>query len=99
MSNLPADALGILDNYDPERKALVVGNFLNELPKVAGRQTLAYRKPDWLALDDKTKIDSLWDEFGVKREDPRVVSVTNKVAIIKASQELDRGDGVVWASD
>ena len=99
LSNLPADALGILDNYDPERKALVVGNFLNELPKVAGRQTLAYRKPDWLALDDKTKIDSLWDEFGVKREDPRVVSVTNKVAIIKASQELDRGDGVVWASD
>jgi hypothetical protein len=98
MSDLPYDAKQALDSYDHERQAIVVGTFLHELPSVAGRRSLAYRKPEWLALDDKTVIDKVWDKIGVTREASEVVSV-DVDAVTEAMKRLDKGDGVVWSGD
>lgn len=98
LSNLPRHAKEALDLYDPSKEAMVVGTFLHEQATVAGRNALAYRKPEWLALDDKTTIDAVWDRIGVKREPSEVVSV-DKNAILAANKRLDTGGGVVWSSD
>ena len=98
LADLPYHAKNALDCYDPEREAMIVGGFLHEQPSVAGRKSLAYRKPEWLALDDKTTIDSVWDKIGVKREPSEVVPV-NKTTVLAATRRLDKGSGVVWSSD
>lgn len=98
LADLPSPAKAALNGYDPAGEALVVGTFLNEQPSIAGRQSLAYRKPEWLALDDKTTIDAVWDKIGVKREPSEVVPV-EKAAVLAAMRRIDQGDGVVWGSD
>lgn len=98
LGKLPKHAKEALDWYDPNKEAMVVGTFLHEQPSVAGRKSLAYRKPEWLALDDKTVIDSIWDKIGVKREPSEVVPI-DKEAVLAAMRRLDKGDGVVWSSD
>lgn len=98
LNNLPAHVLETLDRYDPDHSAIVVGTFLHELAEVAGRQSLAYRKPEWLALDDKTTIDSVWDGIGVTREPSEVVTV-NPDSIRSAAGRLDKGNGVVLSGD
>ena len=96
--DLPKAVIDSINIFDPNNEALVVGTFLHELPYVAGRPSLAYRKPEWLALDDKTVIDKLWDEIGVPREPSKVVEV-DKLKVLEAMQTLDRGDGVVLSGD
>lgn len=98
LGNLPASARAAIDLYDPHNEAIVVGTFLHEQPAVAGRKSLAYRKPEWLALDDKTVIDQIWDKIGVPREQSEVVSV-DRESVLAATRRLDRGDGVVWSGD
>ncbi len=98
LGDLPKQAIQALDWYDPDHSAIVVGTFLHERPLVAGRKSLAYRKPDWLALDDKTVIDEVWDKIGIPRESSEVVDVSID-AILSATQRLDRGDGVVLSGD
>ena len=98
LGNLPQHAIEKLYKYDPEISAMVVGTFLHEQQSVAGRKSLAWRRPEWLALDDKTIIDTVWDKIGVKREPSEVVPVKRE-AIMAAMKRIDRGDGVVWSSD
>lgn len=98
LGNLPKSAQEALDWYDPDHTALVVGTFLHEHESVAGRKSLAYRKPEWLALDDKTVIDKVWDKIGVTREPSEVVHI-EKSALLEATKRLDKGDGVVWSGD
>lgn len=85
----PLEVTAALDAFDPERNALVVGTFLNEVPGVAGRPCLAWRPPAWVALEDKVVIDELWDAAGVERAPSRVVAV----------DDLTTETGVVWAGD
>jgi hypothetical protein len=89
LAALPADAMAALDRFDPHRHALVIGTFLNELPDVAGRPCLSWRKPEWVALEDKVVVDALWDAVGVERAPSRVVAV----------DDLQPEVGVVWAGD
>lgn len=98
LGNLPKHAQEALDWYDPDHTALVVGTFLHEHESVAGRKSLAYRKREWLALDDKTVIDTVWDKIGVPREPSEVVHI-ERAALLEASQRIDKGDGVVWSGD
>ena len=74
---LPPDAVDALDRFDPDREALVIGNFLNEVSEVAGRGCLSWRRPAWLALEDKTVVDELWDRVGVPRAPSRIVEVAS----------------------
>ena len=71
----PSAAVAALDRFDPEREALVIGSFLNEVPEVAGRGCLSWRRPAWLALEDKTVVDELWDAIDVPRAPSRLVHV------------------------
>ena len=98
LADLPADALAAIDRYDPDRSALVLGSFLNEHPSVAGRRCLAYRKPEWVALEDKLLADALWDRAGVARAPSAVVPATRD-ALVDAATELDAGAGTVWVGD
>ena len=45
----------------PDRDALVIGSFLNEAAALCGRPFLAWRRPEWLALEDKLVADAIWD--------------------------------------
>jgi hypothetical protein len=98
LADLPDHALAALDRYDPDRSALVLGSFLNTLPTVAGRPCLAHRKPEWVALEDKTKADALWDRAGVARAPSEIVPA-RKDALERAAAGLDLGAGTVWVGD
>jgi hypothetical protein len=95
---LPRHARDALDRFDPDRDALVVGDFLTESPTLDGRPFLAHRRPEWLALDDKTVVDGLWDRAGIDRAPSEVVDA-ELPALRAAAARLDRGMGTVWAAD
>lgn len=99
LGDLPPRAIAALDRYDPSSEAIVVGGFFHEQPEVAGRKSLSYRRPEWLALDDKTVIDRVWDEMGIPRERSEVVDVVDKEKILAAMRRLNMGDGVVLSGD
>ena len=69
-----------------------------EIPEIAGRQKYALRQPSWLELEDKTKIDSFWDEIGVHRAPSAIVPIEEAELQI-AMRMLDRGMGTLWAKD
>ena len=98
VADLPPAGRAELDRFDPDGTAVVIGDFLNESPDLAGRPFLAYRRPEWLALDDKTVIDALGDRCGVPRAPSRVVAASAE-AVADAWAELDAGAGVVLAID
>jgi hypothetical protein len=85
-----------VDAFDPDGVALVLGVFLNESPSFAGRPFLWHRRPEALALDDKTVVDRFWDDAGVARAPSIVVPVAEAW---RASTVVDAGHGVVWAAD
>lgn len=85
-----------LDEFDPDGDALVVGTFLGTTPRLAGREVLAHRRPEWVALEDKVVVDAFWDRAGVAHQPAMVVS---REGATDAAATLDRGDGTVWAAD
>ncbi|HZN16398.1 MAG TPA: hypothetical protein VFB78_19190 [Acidimicrobiales bacterium] len=89
LREVPPNVRAALDDFDPDGDALVYGSFLNETPDVAGRPCLAWRRTEWIALEDKVVIDELWDAVGIERASTRVVAV----------DDLDDTTGVVWAGD
>jgi hypothetical protein len=98
LADLPAHARAAVDRFDPTGEALVVAHFLNEAAEVAGRPCLAYRHREWVALEDKTTVDELWDRCGVTRAPAEVVPAEGH-ALIAAARRLDQGSGTVWAAD
>lgn len=98
LGNLPSSAVSALDWYDPDKSAIVIGAIHHELPYVAGRKSVAYRKSEWLALDDKTVIDELWDKVGIERSPSKIIDVQSQ-AIHEAFSNIDKGDGVVISGD
>jgi hypothetical protein len=94
----PAWLVEEIDRFDPDGTVLLVGDFLNEAPSLAGRPFLAYRRPEWIALDDKTRVDALWDRCGIDRAPSAVVPATVD-AVLEVWPRFDRGDGVVLAVD
>jgi hypothetical protein len=98
LGDLPPDALAALDRWDPGRRALVLSPMFNELAEVAGRRVLGPRRPAWRALEDKVRVDALWDALGVRRA-PSAVVAAEAGALREAAARLDRGAGTVWAGD
>lgn len=94
----PAAAIAAIDEFDPNRSALVVGDMFNEATHIAGRTSLSYRRPEWVALEDKVVIDACWERWGVARA-PSVVVETDFTSLVKAAGEFDEGQGTVWAGD
>lgn len=92
----PADLIQAVDEFDPDRAAVVIGTFLNEASELDGRPLLAHRRPEWVALEDKTVADALWDRAGVPRLRSEIVPLADAV---RAAEAVDDGDGTVWAAD
>jgi hypothetical protein len=86
------------DAFDPEHKAGVVGALFSTLPELVGRPVFGGRPPAWIALEDKTVVDALWDAIGVPRAPAEVVAATLP-ALQAAAHRLDLGEGTVWAGD
>jgi hypothetical protein len=98
IANIPLWAADELDSFDPENTAVVLGDFLNENATLAGRPFLFYRRPEWLAVDDKTQIDKFWDRAGTIRAPSMIVEATT-TAVEEVFGQFDQGCGVVIAID
>ena len=98
IAQLPSSVRAVIETFDPDRRALILGDFLNEHATMAGRPFLSYRRPEWLALDDKTTVAAVWERAGV-RQAPSAVVPAQVGAVAAAFARLDRGDGVVVAVD
>jgi hypothetical protein len=96
--DLPDRVVEAIDAYDPQHEAVwVVGPFIGTDP-VLGRDVATGRPASWFALEDKLVADGLWDAVGAPRTETRVVAVDPE-ELRAATDQLDDGDGVVWAGD
>jgi hypothetical protein len=91
MREPPAGLVACVDEFDPGATALVIRTFLADVPTFLGRALLAYRRADWLALEDKVVVDALWDRAGVARRPSRVVPIEDAG---RAATNLDAGEGM-----
>jgi hypothetical protein len=96
LADPPDEIITALDEFDPDGDALVLGSFLNTNSHLAGRPFLSFRRPEWVALEDKVTIDAFWDRAMIARQ-PSVVVPLAQAA--DACDSIDRGDGTVWAAD
>lgn len=98
LRQLPIEAVDALDEFDPSGDALVLCPPYLDAPVVAGRRVFGARRPEWVALEDKTVIDALFDRADVYRPPSRVVDA-NTGDLAAAARALDAGDGTVWSGD
>ena len=98
LDDLPADVRRGLDDWDPEKEAVLLPSPFYYRNELAGRRVYGWRRPEWLALEDKTVADGLWDAAGVDRAPSRLVPVALD-EVERAAAELDRGAGVVLSGD
>ena len=73
-----------VEAFDPDRDAVVFGTFLTESPTLVGRPLVAHRRPEWVALEDKTTVDALLDRAGVVRAPSVTVDVGDAAAAVAA---------------
>lgn len=92
----PAEVLAAVSDFDRDGSAVVIGTFLNTASRLAGRPFLSYRRPEWVALEDKVVVDAFWDRAGVHRQPSTVVPLDEAS---RAAPTLDLGTGTVWAAD
>lgn len=96
LSEPTAEMVAAIEAFDPAGEAVVVATFLATASRLVGRPIMSFRRPEWLALEDKVVVDAFWDRAGIERQPSRVVALADAA---RAASELDRGDGTVWAAD
>jgi len=93
----PSDALlAAVHEFDPDREALVLGGGFSRSATLVGRPVYGARPQEWWSLEDKTTVDRLWDDAGVRRAPTAVVAVEDAPA---AAVELASELGTVWVAD
>lgn len=97
MQDPPATVQRLLDRCDPERTAEVISGPLADPfgRMLAQRARFGPREPAWIALEDKTTIDPVFDALGVPH--PESVTCAAGDAATQAAA-LDRGAGTIWAT-
>ncbi|TNE88801.1 MAG: hypothetical protein EP330_13500 [Deltaproteobacteria bacterium] len=95
---LPPEVRAAIDAWDPEHRARVVRPLFSGPEPVADRPVWGARQTAWMALEDKTVVDAVWDAIGVARAPSEVVTATAE-ALRAAARKLDEGHGTVWAGD
>lgn len=98
LHDLPDEARDAIDTFDPAGRAWVVQSLYGESQRIADRPVFGARSAEWIALEDKTLVDAIWDACGVARAPSRVVPVFDG-ALRDAAAELDEGRGTVWVAD
>ncbi len=94
----PAELADWLSAVDPGRSLLALGGTFTHVDSLCGRQVHGWRRPEWAAWEDKTRIESLWREAGVPSP-PHAVLPVGDPALPDIMIRLDRGLGVVLALD
>ena len=94
----PAEVVNAVRRFDPRREALVLGDFLGTAAGLDGRPFLAYRRPEWVALEDKTRVDELWDRIGVEHA-PSIVVPAERSDLLDAAARSVEPAGSVWSGD
>lgn len=97
-SNLPSDLLARVDAWDPEGTAIVLGPNLLGRQSIGGRLSFGSRRDEWIELENKTTVDRLWDDAGVRRAPSRILAIESS-ELAAAAVELDWGHGTVWVGD
>jgi hypothetical protein len=98
LQDLPPHARATVEAFDPRHEAHAVGSVELTGQAIAGRPVLGARRPAWLALEDKTVVDALWQRAGIVHAPSALVSVTCE-ALSSAGAELDQGMGTIWVGD
>ncbi len=98
IDSLSAEVQAQVDAFDPEGEARVIRALFSNGGTVAGRHVFGGRPEAWAQLEDKMRVDALWDEVGVTRAPSEIVDVRGD-APVAAAARLDRGLGTVWVAD
>ena len=91
-----SETMGVVDAFDPDGTALVISDPFHDSAVALGRRVYGARRPEWLALEDKSVIDAFWDRVGVERAPSTVVAPQDAPTV---AAEMDRSLGTVWAAD
>ncbi|MGB5169747.1 MAG: hypothetical protein WBP49_15210 [Acidimicrobiia bacterium] len=91
-----ADVLAAVDEFDPDREAMVLGAGFSRSSVLAGRPVYGARPATWGALEDKMIVDQLWDDAGVRRAPSAVVPVADAPPMAAG---LASDLGTVWVAD
>ncbi len=94
----PPEAVAALDLFDPDHSAVVLLAPFSASPGVGNRPCYGGRRPEWVALEDKTVCDEVFDAVDVARPAAEIVAPERR-ALVAASDALDGGAGVVWSGD
>ena len=92
----PPHVIAAVEAFDPDHSAVVFGIFLTETPTLCGRPLVAHRRPEWVALEDKTRLHEVLDRAGVPRARSAVVPIAEA---LDAWHRFDDGSGAVLAAD
>ncbi len=98
LDDLPPRVCRRIEDFDPDSEARCIRALYSHGRPIAGRRVWGARRPEWVALEDKTVVDALWDHLKVPRAPSEIVPVTAE-ALADAHGRLDRGLGTVFAGD
>ncbi|MEJ7585446.1 MAG: hypothetical protein WKF43_15515, partial [Acidimicrobiales bacterium] len=98
LANPPEAVRTALESFDPDRSALVLAGAFLPSSHVGDRPCYGARRADWVALEDKTVCDAIFDAVGVRRPASVVVPV-DRAELLRAAAQLDQGAGTVWSGD
>jgi hypothetical protein len=93
-----SDVRTAVDRFDPEGTAMVIVPPFLDVRSLGERRAFGARRSEWVALEDKTRADALFDVTGVPRP-PSAVVPADASSIERAVADLDRGAGTVWSGD
>ncbi len=98
LADLPDYARRRLDEFDPGKKAVVLTNTLFSLSDLDGRRVFFSRPAAWSAIEDKTRVDAIWRQWGVSHARSLIVA-PRESALREATMLLASENGTVWSGD
>jgi hypothetical protein len=90
--------LDALARFDPDGSAIVLAQPFLDVRELGVRRVSGARRAEWVAIEDKTTVDDLFDALGVPRPSSVVVRA-DESSIAAAVAQVDRGAGSVWSGD
>jgi hypothetical protein len=88
-----------VDQWDPDRGALVLASHTTSRAELLGRPVFGARHPAWVALEDKLVVEELWRAAGLATPPALLVDLADRAALLEAHRRLASADGTVWAGD